>query len=1062
MPHLTRHIPQRLDADTPAPAVRMDTAREMRNMRVSQEGRQIANGTRIIDGGPVVGTSIVVGKATDPATNLVYLFRYVASGAHTISAYTPDANIETVVLTWAGLGFTATTQVRAWVIAGALNWLDGVQPVRSLPLDNLLAYQTAIGADPATDYLTLNRLPPLRPLTAVGFYDLDVLVNRLLYASLQFSYLYEYADGQRSVLAPWSKLVPMRHTSPPSVLFDNSIDLTVPTGAGRPGALVVAVHFYVRKGNDGIANRFFTENNPAQYAPGDTWTVTTTYDTLAEALTSADATRAFDALPTGPPQAGASISNRNFLANFSDGYAAPAGLSLEVTPVVEAGAEGARVWRGGETIRVGLVAYDAFGRNVGVLPDTVVTVTIPVFDFATVTPMTVVRLDCVIAAASPLPAWVARIDVVRTDKPDTPFFVQGVGRLTYQYAYTNSGTEVDDFFSFPLLGPSALPPTPGYSVYFIPKKAIWLDIASLPLRERGYVYTPGDLVNLAYRNPYAAGDATILARGIPVVEQRGDLLRLDVPSALLAQYDVLPTADAGSARAGADLTLVLNDSVLPDDSQTLPDSSALYGVVFEIYTPSNVSQSVFYEVAATIPVAGGVLAATTISLTGDVFLKAAPAAPPVSYPKWSHPLLTYETEQPDSGSLTAANTLYWRWLFNTSPSDRYPAWETDRGRPQADLGPRLRQVRRLETGIIFSGKILPESGINTLNVFEATALDVLPVEYGAVTALAVGSDAQATAAVLLAIHTHQTESLQIEQAILRSTDGGFVSTATSDQVIASKSLLAGGYGSVDPLSVVERGGRVFFFCREKGEWVRYAQNGLTPLAITYQLRTVFRAWEQAATTYGFTGRVVGGYDGYASEAVLRLPRILDATGTIVINPGFTLGYSERQQGFTSYYDYAPENLIDLPDGLASAYAGQVWRHHTGLPATFYGVVYPAVVRFVVPTQQAATPVLWQSIVIESDAPWLPVLLTNERGQRSTVLRGWLKQDRDMWKTAIRGDGGAGLVLARLLNGPPLRSLTLEVTLSVTLGFDDVKGPLPLGRLDAVDVKGAQDVTPLQQ
>ena len=103
--------------------------------------------------------------------------------------------------------------------------------------------------------------------------------------------------------------------------------------------------------------------------------------------------------------------------------------------------------------------------------------------------------------------------------------------------------------------------------------------------------------------------------------------------------------------------------------------------------------------------------------------------------------------------------------------------------------------------------------------------------------------------------------------------------------------------------------------------------------------------------------------------------------------------------------------------------------------------------------------LWQQVVVESNAPWLPTLITNERGQYSTVLRLWLKADRDTWKCALRGDAGVSLAKGGLFNGPRLRSRTINVTL--TLANDEMPVNAP-ARLEAVEVRGALDTSPLQQ
>jgi hypothetical protein len=62
---------------------------------------------------------------------------------------------------------------------------------------------------------------------------------------------------------------------------------------------------------------------------------------------------------------------------------------------------------------------------------------------------------------------------------------------------------------------------------------------------------------------------------------------------------------------------------------------------------------------------------------------------------------------------------------------------------------------------------------------------------------------------------------------------------TTDDVIGADNQLKYSYGTIHPESVCEVDGNVFFWDGRRNEPVRYAQNGLTPLATKYGARVLF-------------------------------------------------------------------------------------------------------------------------------------------------------------------------------------------------------------------------------
>ena len=170
---------------------------------------------------------------------------------------------------------------------------------------------------------------------------------------------------------------------------------------------------------------------------------------------------------------------------------------------------------------------------------------------------------------------------------------------------------------------------------------------------------------------------------------------------------------------------------------------------------------------------------------------------------------------------TAGSAVTPFYIDDAFISDFYDSKHQSIGRPSA-VNPDFRQVWRPNT-FRFGGKIFPATKINNLSSFDADDASTTDQEYGPINAMAKAEN------VLLLIHTSRWVTVYVEEALLRKQDGTNEIIA-SDDVIGGIRALKGKYGTVHPESVMEYKGAVYAYDMNKGEYVRYALNGLTSLS----------------------------------------------------------------------------------------------------------------------------------------------------------------------------------------------------------------------------------------
>ena len=218
---------------------------------------------------------------------------------------------------------------------------------------------------------------------------------------------------------------------------------------------------------------------------------------------------------------------------------------------------------------------------------------------------------------------------------------------------------------------------------------------------------------------------------------------------------------------------------------------------------------------------------------------------------------------------------------NMSPNDTYwQNWYTGIGMANviSEGGQSARPV-----SVSYSGTYLPGTMLNGLSSFEALDVVDLPTELDSITKLITTSKIQFEGNVMLAIGEQNTANIYIgETQVFDNTGSSFL--AKSSGVIGNINVLRGAYGTINPESVFKWSGEVVYFDANYGAWIKYDVNGLSAISDN-KMRKFFKRSGEAiinnkkdssvynAINTNLPIRVLGHVDPYHEEYLIAMPRM---------------------------------------------------------------------------------------------------------------------------------------------------------------------------------------------
>jgi hypothetical protein len=324
-----------------------------------------------------------------------------------------------------------------------------------------------------------------------------------------------------------------------------------------------------------------------------------------------------------------------------------------------------------------------------------------------------------------------------------------------------------------------------------------------------------------------------------------------------------------------------------------------------------------------------------------------------------------------------------------NPNDQYyTRWFTNAGRP--DFIDYIGQARH-QTSIAYSNTFIAGAMNNGLSTFDALDVQDIGPDFGPLQKIQLASKVAKIGTVMLGICSGPaTASIYLSENTLISQTGDSV-VAQANAVIGSIHELKGGFGTLNPESVIEFRGNIYWFDVQNGMIIQYADNGLFPIS-NYKTN---RFWNLFAQQYksltaaqiealGSRPFVFAGIDPHHGEVLFTVPRVLTQApnGTLPDYPSIQYPFDiydgqSKTMVYKLYtdpnhwqgsYSFAPEFMMYVENELFSFVGGQLYVHNQQSNyCQYYGTQYQPFVAGV-SNQAVNLPKSYNNISSESSAP----------------------------------------------------------------------------------------------
>lgn len=540
---------------------------------------------------------------------------------------------------------------------------------------------------------------------------------------------------------------------------------------------------------------------------------------------------------------------------------------------------------------------------------------------------------------------------------------------------------------------------------------------------------------LSYQDTYAASayglafNASLLtAEGQGYQYQDGDVIKI---------YQALSATIYSLAVIGNDANYIICKL------QDLGSFAVQPNIVFEIYSPYKESISEpYWTFGETLTVTNPTQLSRTYNtisgnILGDVYVYETYAATG-----------TYTTEH------MSPIAKYWR------------EWNVNAG--EFNLVINSEQVRK-DTAVRWSNTIIQGSQSNGLSSFDALDEKILPDNLGVLRKLQQTSKVSEQGNIMLAIGEQDTASLYLGEVQLVGSDKNAY-LASSPNVIGTVNILKGNFGTVNPESVTEYRGNVYWLDANNGRYIQYSSNGLFPIS-NYKMTRFWKLWSDkflsmtAAEIELFGGRpfVFSTVDPFHDELLISTPElgyppkgyltdyrnpntpvkinypfdILDYRGKVIV-------YNLKESRWMGSFIFYTEGFATLKNSLYSFRYGQMYLHNQfDNQCNFYGEqVYPKIMCY--SNSMPSQPKSYNTLTVESNIVPSYVLFYNEYPyiQESDLVDFDFRSLEGVWNATLYRNllqpTATGFTATSRLTGEKMRGVTMGIMLQFS-----VSGSSPL-------------------
>ena len=215
---------------------------------------------------------------------------------------------------------------------------------------------------------------------------------------------------------------------------------------------------------------------------------------------------------------------------------------------------------------------------------------------------------------------------------------------------------------------------------------------------------------------------------------------------------------------------------------------------------------------------------------------------------------------------------------------------------------------------------------------------------------------------LIVFQENKVSRSLIDKDAIYSAEGN-ASVTSRNLVIGQNVAFAGEYGiSKDPESFAVNGYRKYFTDRDQNVVCRLSMDGITVIS-DYGMTDYFRDKLSNARP-----NIIGGWDAHNKQYVVSLPQEGFAEKATQ-----TVSFDEKALGWTSFFDYKPNQIISLNNEYFTTNLGKIYKHYTMAPntnsrAVFYGLQQNSSVTVVFNGAPSMVK-NFQTINYEGDAGW---------------------------------------------------------------------------------------------
>jgi hypothetical protein len=207
--------------------------------------------------------------------------------------------------------------------------------------------------------------------------------------------------------------------------------------------------------------------------------------------------------------------------------------------------------------------------------------------------------------------------------------------------------------------------------------------------------------------------------------------------------------------------------------------------------------------------------------------------------------------------------------------------------------------------------------------------------------------------------------------ILHDNNQQVIEVAT-DEILSRDNIdyLIGDYGvNDDPESIIRTNDAHFFIDKLRGYIIARYNNGLKNISEerygNETIRNLILAYNTPRTRVGGgKAKLIGTYDYFNEQAIFHLQGYGDSGAP----NGYTLAFSPKKGGFTSYFTYYPEWIGNAQEKVLVWNGGQPYVLDSATRNTFFGTAYDSVIKVVFKGSEAQEKT-WESVKQLSGTPW---------------------------------------------------------------------------------------------